>query len=116
IGGLTVHTVAAADRAALPELRTIVLEAQADLLNRFGLRLCPEAELYVHPDLDSYIAETGAAWYQVATARPADCRIDAQRIRILQDHGGLAYNVRHELYHLAQEEGLERWKAEGAAE
>jgi len=111
-----VYTAAAADRAALPDIRVVVRAAEADLLNRHGLRLCPAAVLFIHPDLGSYLEATGASWHQVATASPERCRIDAQRSRVLREHGGLSYSLRHELYHRAQDDGLEHWQAEGQAE
>lgn len=115
-GIVTVYTSAAAEQAALPGITAALVEAQAELLNRHGLRLCAAATVYIHSDLDSFMAATGAPWHVIAMASPPGCRIDMQRSAILQLHGGIRYNLRHELYHLAQPDGLERWRAEAEAE
>ncbi|MEX2536205.1 MAG: hypothetical protein WD273_11480, partial [Trueperaceae bacterium] len=71
--------------------------------------------LWIHPDLPSFQAATGAPYYVAAVAGRADGSIHLQRLLVLRERGALEATLRHELFHLAQTSDWERWEAEGAA-
>ncbi|MEM7738738.1 MAG: hypothetical protein AAF267_23465 [Deinococcota bacterium] len=112
-GQVTVLTAHEADRRYLLEVFEIIAEAREDL-RRWQLEL-PASQLVIHPDLSSYQVVTQQPWYVAATANRTESRIDMQRARVLVERGSLRLTLRHELFHLAQPEGLPRYVAEGLA-
>ncbi len=114
-GEFEVLTLARADEQHLSEVFAILREAKQDLRVKHGLRLPTDVQLYIHPTLASYTETTAVPWFVSAIANREDTRIDVQRIQVLLERDSLTKTLRHELYHLAQEEGLERWQAEGRA-
>lgn len=106
----------AASAAELSQVNDVLRRAVDQLQRRPELLLCPSVVVTVHPDLATFQAATGAAWYQLAVADRAGCRIDMQRLPVVAQHGGLEATLRHELFHLAQPAGWERWRAEGEAQ
>lgn len=105
-----------ATSSELGQLSQVLQRAVPQVLRLTGHELCAEPVVYVHPDLASFQAASGAAWFQLAVADRAACRIDVQRLAVVAQHGGLERMLRHELFHLAQPDGWERWRAEGAAQ
>ena len=115
LAGVTVRH-AGLQQHELDSLRRLLGGVVNDLAGQPGLDLCDGPVLTVHPDLDSYLGSTGAAWFQLAMADRAACRVDVQRLPILEDHGGVEATLRHEMFHLAQPAGMSRWRAEGEAQ
>lgn len=115
VAGVTVHH-ASVPGSRLASLSNVLFMAVADLGARSELALCDGPELFIHPDLDSFVTATGLAWYHLAVADRAVCRIDMQRLPVVDRHGGVDRSLRHELFHLAQPAGWERWRAEGEAQ
>lgn len=114
-GTFEVYTAARADEAHLTDVFAILREAKKDLRLTWGLRLPPEIQIYIHPTLESYSKATELPWYVAAAADRESMQIDMQRIKVLLERDSLEKTLRHELFHLAQEEDLERWQAEGRA-
>ena len=112
-GVVTVRTASNADRAYLPEVFAIIQQARRDLRG-WGLALEP-LTIVIHPALTNYQAATGMPWYVAAVADTHARRLDMQRVRVLAERGSLTATLRHELFHLAQPAGLERYVAEGLA-
>lgn len=115
VGGVQVNYLTAS-APGLSALRRSIERAALHLNRREELQLCSGAMVYVHPDLSSYLETTGAAWFQLAVADRDGCRIDMQRLPVVAQHGGIEQTLRHELFHLAQPAGWERWRAEGEAQ
>ncbi len=115
-GGFQVQTAGLADARWLPEAFRILTAAAARISADPELGLCNAPLVVIHPDLESFEAATGMPWFILAVANRADCRIDTQRVAILERHGGLRGTLLHELHHLAQPEHWERWRAEGRAQ
>lgn len=109
--GVTVRFGSEADASSAAQVLRVVAQAAAELDFR-----CSDPLVVIHPDLESYRDASGAPWFLLAAADPEACRVDTQRIAILNSHGGLRTTLRHELHHLAQAEGLPRWQAEGEAQ
>lgn len=114
--GVSIVVAADADALAVPALSRVLDEALGELHSRPGLHGCSPLQFVIHPDLESFLATVGGSWHQLAVADVSSCRIDAQRIQVLNMHGGLERTVRHELFHLFQPAGWERWRAEGEAQ
>lgn len=112
-GVVKVHTASDADRAYLPEIFAILQQARRDLRG-WGLTLTP-LTIVIHPDMTSYQTATGMPWYVAAVADIQSRQLDMQRARVLTERGSLVATLRHELFHLAQPAGLERYVAEGLA-
>ncbi len=112
--GFVVQVAANADAAHRREVFAVLRKARRDL-QATGYSLPPRVSVVIHPNLKSYTHATGQPWFILATANRNKNRIDTQRLRILQERGGLERTLRHELFHLAQPEGWPRWKAEGLA-
>jgi hypothetical protein len=112
-GVVTVRTASEADRAYLPEIFAIIQQARRDL-GAWGLTLTPFT-VVIHPDITSYQTATEMPWYVAAVADTQAQRLDMQRARVLAERGSLVATLRHELFHLAQPEQLERYVAEGLA-
>lgn len=115
VGGVQVNYQALANHE-FSAVHQAVQRAVPQLHRRKELQLCLEPVVYVHPDLTSYQAATGAAWFQLAVANRNDCRIDVQRLPVVVQYGGIERVLRHELFHLAQPAHWERWRAEGEAQ
>ena len=114
--GATIRVAADADALAVPELSRVLSQALGELHARPGFRGCNPVLVVIHPNLDSFLAAVGGSWHQLAAADVRGCRIDTQRIQVLSLHGGLERTLRHELFHLFQPAGWERWRAEGEAQ
>lgn len=118
-GTFEVFTSARADDAHLNDVFTILREAKQDLRLSWGLSLSTDIdtsiEIYIHPSLESYHNATQLPWYVAAIADREEQRIDMQRLKVLLERNSLEKTLRHELYHLVQEDGLERWQSEGRA-
>ncbi len=114
-GTFTVFTAAQADDEHLSEIFKILREAKLELRRTWGLAIPKDIQIYVHPNIESYSEATGLPWYVAAIANREDLRIDMQRAKVLLERRSLEKTLRHELFHLAQEDGLERWQAEGWA-
>jgi hypothetical protein len=112
-GSVTVRTARHADRAYLLEVFAVSQQAKRDL-RAWGLTLAP-LTLVIHPDIASYQAATGMPWYLAAVADTNTRQLDMQRAGVLAERGSLEVTLRHELFHLAQPEGLARYLAEGLA-
>jgi hypothetical protein len=112
--GFVVQVAAKADAAHLHEVFAVLQKARRDL-KAAGYPLPPRVSVVIHPDLRSYTRATRLPWFVLAAANRQKHRIDTQRLRVLQERGGLERTLRHELFHLAQPEGWPRWKAEGLA-
>lgn len=110
---VVIYTASEADRRYLLDIFEIIADARDDL-QTWQLEL-PASHLIIHPDLASYQTATGQAWYVAAIADRAELRIDMQRARVLSERGSLQLTLRHELFHVAQPEGLARYLAEGLA-
>mgnify|MGYP001385158258 CR=1 FL=1 len=115
-GGFEVRTAASADAAWLPEAFRILTAGAARVSDDPELGLCNAPLVVIHPELGSFEATTGMPWFILAVANRSECRIDTQRVAILEQHGGLRRTLLHELHHLAQPEDWERWRAEGRAQ
>lgn len=100
----------------LLQLERALFLAQEDLARDSQLKLCEGAVITVHPTLASYEEASGADWFQLAMADRSSCTIELQRLLVTQQHGGVEHTLRHELFHLAQPDGWERWRAEGEAQ
>ncbi len=116
VSGVSVEVASSADARALPRIASALALLLPELHDRQGFVGCPQARLVIHPDLDSYLLATGASWHQLASADVPSCRVDLQRIQVVDQHGGLETSLRHEFFHLFQPEGWERWRAEGEAQ
>lgn len=112
-GLVTVRTASDTDGAYLPEIFAIIQQARRDL-GAWGLTLTP-LTVVIHPDIASYQTATGMPWYVAAVADTQSRQLDMQRARVLAERGSLVTTLRHELFHLAQPENLERYVAEGLA-
>lgn len=115
VAGVEVHH-AALPGSRLATLSNVLTAAVADLESRSELEICTAPQLFIHPDLESFRAATLLPWFQLAAADRGRCRIDMQRLPVVEQHGGLDKSLRHELFHLAQPAGWERWRAEGEAQ
>ena len=115
LAGIDVHHVAVT-APELAALAPLLRRAVSDLQSVASLSSCPAVSLFVHPDLASYQAAARAKWFQVAIADRQACRLDTQRLAVVAQHGGVEQTLRHELHHLAQPDGWERWRAEGEAQ
>lgn len=114
-GHFEILTMARADEVHLPEVFAILRDAKKDLRLTWGLVLPQDIQIYIHPTLSSYSEVTELPWSVAAIANREELQIDMQRIQVLLERNSLEKTLRHELYHLAQEEDLERWQAEGRA-
>jgi len=114
-GSFEVFTAARADDAHLSDVFSILREAKSDLRRTWGLLLPSGIQVYIHPNLDSYHAATELPWYVAAIANREEQKIDMQRTQVLLERDSLEKTLRHELFHLAQEDDLQRWQAEGRA-
>lgn len=115
VAGVTVHVIAAGDGRLLPVVTEVIARALRDLSARPELGLCDDPQLFVHPDLGSYLTATGLPWFSLAAADRESCRIDVQRLAVVMERSGLNQTLRHELFHLAQPADWARWRAEGEA-
>lgn len=113
--GFDVYAAGPEDVALMPQLLDAIEEARRELEGRWGLQLPAGIAVHVHPDLVSFQAASGMPWYVAGIARSSDSEVHLQRLRVLQERGGLRLTVRHELFHLAQPSDWPRWLAEGAA-
>lgn len=111
-GRLTVSYADARDRGQLGAVFRAFDAAAADL-GALGLKV---------PDRVEVVAALSAADFARRTGEPANIAastvgavIRTQRLSALAARGLLPLTIRHELFHVVQPKGLERWKAEGLA-
>lgn len=114
--GALIRVASDADARAVPLLVELLSDALAELHRRPGLQGCTPVQLVVHPHLESFLAAAADSWHQLAVADRNSCRIDTQRVLVLNLHGGAERTLRHELHHLFQPAGWPRWRAEGEAQ
>ena len=109
-----IQTFSSADANYLPRAFKALEKARKDLL---ALELNPPqgVTVIVHPTLERFQKSLKAPMFEAARANRNLARIETQRFRALEEHGGLEQTLRHELFHLAQPANWPRWKAEGSA-
>ncbi len=114
-GRFIVETAHEADRWQHPHIFRILQQAAGELSRMEGFSLPEVVTLRIHPELNSFTTETQVPWYVMAVADRETAYIHSQRLRILLERSSLETTLRHELFHLAQPQGMRRWLAEGLA-
>ena len=114
-GKFVIITSSKVDANYLPEVFTILQSAQRDLRSLWGLNLPEQVTVVVHPTLASFIQESQVPWYIAGIANVEANQIDIQRFKVLTERNILKSTLRHELFHLVQNDDWPRWLAEGLA-
>ncbi|MBC7646898.1 MAG: hypothetical protein H7095_07260 [Pseudopedobacter sp.] len=109
-----IQTFSSADAQYLRRAFKALEKARKDLLS-LGLNPPQRVTVIVHPTLERFQKSLEAPMFEAARANRNLARIETQRFRALEEHGGLEQTLRHELFHLAQPANWPRWKAEGSA-
>ena len=114
-GKFVVITSSKVEAAYLPEVFTILQEADRELRQLWKLNLPEKVTIVIHPTLSSFITVNQVPWYVAGIANVETGQIDVQRLKVLAERDSLKRTLRHELFHLAQSEEWSRWLAEGLA-